>query len=120
MRWAKGVDPVEQVPARLEEVELVGGDERAPAQLVSGDELDDAAVGLRLRVQGQIDPDQLGVDGQLLRPAGEDSLDGRLAGRHADEVERRPGRRTQLVTGPEGTGLRRRFGRADVGGSEVM
>jgi hypothetical protein len=82
------VDPVKEITARFEEVDLVRRDQGPELVLIVLDALDDLAILLRPRVDRQIAADQLNVaESKLLRPGGEQPRGCRLSCGDADEGE---------------------------------
>src|SRR5262249_23207214 len=86
-----------EIPRRLQEVDLVGRDERSPRERVGLDMAHDRPVGLRRRVDRRVVPCEARSQSQDLRPTGEDAHDRRLGGGDPDEVHRRDAARLPEV-----------------------
>ncbi len=88
------VDDVEQIAAGVEEVYLVGRDQRAHRQRVVADEFDRLPIESRVVVNGEVDTPDLGIPkSEIVRPCRKDLHDRAFPGRDPDEVEGRPGGR---------------------------
>jgi hypothetical protein len=84
----EGIEFVEEIPGRFEEVHLVRRDKSAKRQGIIPDETHRFAVARNLVVRDEIHPLDDSLEAKCFRSTRKYFHDGRLSGRHPNEIDR--------------------------------